>query len=188
MHPSRLRLGPSQSGPLTDASPGSARSPGLRVYRAAPSRRRNIHTHAPFRTKCQSFLRCRDMTTAADAKRRASSRPKPTEGIGAGLKTRIVTRALPLNRAAARRGAPSRRRRAAVAPPSARLPAGTQWQRSRTTGYVVQSPMPQPHHKRVGVSLAKRTVGLVLESLPLPHQSKTPQPVLSTCGRGAGSA
>jgi Extensin-like protein C-terminus len=29
MHPSRLRLGPSQSRPLTDASPGSARSPGL---------------------------------------------------------------------------------------------------------------------------------------------------------------
>ena len=61
MHPSRLRLGPSQSRPLTDASPGSARSPGLRVYRAAPSRRRNIHTHAPFRTECQSFLRCRDV-------------------------------------------------------------------------------------------------------------------------------
>src|SRR6204780_1764023 len=60
MHPSRLRLGPSQSRPLTDASPGSTRSPGLRVYRAAPSRRRNIHTHAPFRTECQSFLRCRD--------------------------------------------------------------------------------------------------------------------------------
>jgi hypothetical protein len=60
MHPSRLRLGPSQSRPLTDASPGSARSPGLRVCRAAPSRRRSIHTHAPFRTECQSLLRCRD--------------------------------------------------------------------------------------------------------------------------------
>jgi hypothetical protein len=59
MHPSRLRLGPSQSRPLTDASPGSARSPGLRVCWAAPSRRRNIHTHAPFRTECHSFLRCR---------------------------------------------------------------------------------------------------------------------------------
>src|SRR6202035_4070738 len=34
MHPSRLRLGPSQSRPLTDASPGSARSPGLRVVGA----------------------------------------------------------------------------------------------------------------------------------------------------------
>src|ERR1700722_14232359 len=61
MHPSRLRLGPSQSRPLTDASPGSARSPELRAYRAAPSHRRNIHTHAPFRTECQSFLRCQDM-------------------------------------------------------------------------------------------------------------------------------
>ena len=61
MHPSRLRLGPSQSRPLTDASPGSARPPGLRVCRAAPSRRRNIHTHAPFRTERQSFLHCRDM-------------------------------------------------------------------------------------------------------------------------------
>jgi hypothetical protein len=61
MHPSRLRLGPSQSRPLTDASPGSARSPGLRVCRAAPSRRRNTHTHAPFPTECQSFLRCWDM-------------------------------------------------------------------------------------------------------------------------------
>src|ERR1700722_4786062 len=30
MPPSRLRLGPSQSRPLTDASPGSARPPGLR--------------------------------------------------------------------------------------------------------------------------------------------------------------
>ena len=40
MHPSRLRLGPSQSRPLTDASPGSTRAPGLRVYPAAPSRRR----------------------------------------------------------------------------------------------------------------------------------------------------
>jgi hypothetical protein len=37
MHPSRLRSGPSQSRPHTDASPGSARSPGLRVYRATPS-------------------------------------------------------------------------------------------------------------------------------------------------------
>jgi hypothetical protein len=51
---------------LTDASPGSARSPGLRVCRGAASRHRNIHTHAPFRTECQSFLRCRDvrLTTA----------------------------------------------------------------------------------------------------------------------------
>src|SRR3984885_12103938 len=60
MHPSRLRLGPSQSRSLTDASPRSARSPGLRVRRGAPSRRPNIHTHAPFRTERQSFLRCRD--------------------------------------------------------------------------------------------------------------------------------
>ena len=37
MHPARLRSGPSQSRPLTDASPGSARSPGLRVWQAAPS-------------------------------------------------------------------------------------------------------------------------------------------------------
>jgi hypothetical protein len=65
MHPSRLRLGPSQSRPLTDASPGSARSPGLRVCQSAPSRRRNIRTHAPFRTECQSFLRCRDMSLLA---------------------------------------------------------------------------------------------------------------------------
>ena len=61
MHPSRLRWG---RRPLTDASPGSARSPGLRVCRAAPSRHRNIHTHAPFRTECQFFLRCRDMRLA----------------------------------------------------------------------------------------------------------------------------
>jgi hypothetical protein len=61
MHPSRLRFGPSQSRPLTDASPGSARSPGLRVCRAAPLRHRSIHTHAPFRAERQSFLRCRDM-------------------------------------------------------------------------------------------------------------------------------
>ena len=59
MHPSRLRLGPGRSRPLTDASPGSARPPGRRVYRAAPSRPRNIHTHAPFRTERQSFLRRR---------------------------------------------------------------------------------------------------------------------------------
>ena len=71
MHPSRLRLGPSQSRPLTDASPGSARSPGLRVCRAAPSRRRNIHTHAPFRTECQSFLRCRDMRLTISRKQRS---------------------------------------------------------------------------------------------------------------------
>ena len=71
MHSSRLRLGPSQSRPLIDASPGSARSPGLRVCRAAPSRRRNIHTHAPFRTECQSFLRCRTMRLAISRKRRS---------------------------------------------------------------------------------------------------------------------
>ena len=71
MHPSRLRLGPSQSRPLTDASPGSARSPGLRVCRAAPSHRRNIHTHAPFRTECQSFLRCRDMSLTISRKQRS---------------------------------------------------------------------------------------------------------------------
>jgi hypothetical protein len=34
--------------------------------------------------------------------------------------------------------------------------------------------MPQAHHQRVGVSLKKRTVGLVLKSLPLPHQSNRP--------------
>ncbi len=71
MHPSRLRLGPSQSRPLTDASPGSARSPGLRVCRAAPSRHRNIHTHAPFRTECQSFLRCRDARLTISRKQRS---------------------------------------------------------------------------------------------------------------------
>ena len=72
MHPSRLRLGPSQSRPLTDASPGLARSPGLRVCRAAPSRRRNIHTHAPFRTECQSFLRCRDMRLTISPNQRSA--------------------------------------------------------------------------------------------------------------------
>ena len=61
MHPSRLRPGPRQSRPLTDASPGSAQPPGLRVCRAALTRRRNIHIHAPFRTERQSFLRCRDV-------------------------------------------------------------------------------------------------------------------------------
>jgi hypothetical protein len=71
MHPSPLRLGPSQSRPLTDASPGSARSPGLRVCRAANSRRRNIHTHAPFRTECQSFLRCRDMMLTISRRQRS---------------------------------------------------------------------------------------------------------------------
>ncbi len=71
MHPSRLRLGPSQSRPLIDASPGSARSPGLRVCRAAPSRRRNSHTHAPFRTECQSFLRCRDARLTTSRKQRS---------------------------------------------------------------------------------------------------------------------
>jgi hypothetical protein len=71
MHSSRLRLGPSQSRPLTDASPGSARSPGLRVYRAAPSHRRNIRTHAPFRTECQSFLRFRDMRLTISRKQRS---------------------------------------------------------------------------------------------------------------------
>jgi hypothetical protein len=71
MHPSRLRLGPSQSRPLTDASPGSARSPGLRVCRAAPTRHRNIHTHAPFRTERQSFLPCRDMSLTISRKQRS---------------------------------------------------------------------------------------------------------------------
>ena len=79
MHPSRLRLGPSQSRPLTDASPGSARSPGLRVYRAAPSRRRTIHTHAPFRTERQSFLRCRDMRLTRLRNQR-SGRPAALRG------------------------------------------------------------------------------------------------------------
>ncbi len=77
MHPSRLRLGPSQSRPLTDASPGSARSPGLRVCRAAPSRRRNIHTHAPFRTERQSFLRGRDMRLTISRKQRVGPRRCP---------------------------------------------------------------------------------------------------------------
>ena len=83
MHPSRLRLGPSQSRPLTDASPGSARSPGLRVRRAAPSRRRNIHTHAPFRTECPSFLRCRDMRLTISRKRGAAT---PCSAQGAPFK------------------------------------------------------------------------------------------------------
>ena len=64
-------LGPSQSRPRTDARPGSARSPGLRVCRAAPSRRRNIHTHAPFRTERQSFLRCRDMRLTISREQRS---------------------------------------------------------------------------------------------------------------------
>ena len=72
MHPSRLRLGPSQSRPLTDASPGSARSPGLRVCRGAPSRRQNIHTHAPFRTERQSFLRCRDVRLTISRNQRSA--------------------------------------------------------------------------------------------------------------------
>ena len=93
MHPSRLRLGPSQSRPLTDASPGSARSPGLRVCRAAPSRRRNIHTHAPFRTECQSFLRCRDMRLTISRKQRsghaaAPRRQRPQVRILSGLPAR----------------------------------------------------------------------------------------------------
>ena len=71
MHPSPLRLRPSQSRPLTDASPGSARSMGLRLYWAANSRRPNIHTHAPFRTERQSFLRCWDMRLAISRKQRS---------------------------------------------------------------------------------------------------------------------
>ena len=84
MHPSRLRLGPSQSRPLIDASPGSVRSPGLRVCRAAPSRRRNIHTHAPFRTEGQSFLRCRDMRLTISRKQqgRATQLPSKAEATG----------------------------------------------------------------------------------------------------------
>ena len=69
MHPSRLRWG--RLRPLTDASPGSARSPGLRICQAAPLHRRNIHTHAPFRTECQSFLRCRDMRSTISRKPRS---------------------------------------------------------------------------------------------------------------------
>ena len=93
MHPSRLRLGPSQSRPLTDASPGSARSPGLRVCRAAPSRRRNIHTHAPFRTECQSFLRCQDTRLTISRKLRsgyaaAPRRQRPEVRILSGLPAR----------------------------------------------------------------------------------------------------
>ena len=80
--PSRLRLGPSQSRPLTDASPGSTRSPGLRVCPAAPSRRRNIHTHAPFRTERQSFLRCRDARLTVSRKQRSGHAAAPPDGRG----------------------------------------------------------------------------------------------------------
>jgi hypothetical protein len=50
--------GPSQSGPLTDTSPGSARSLGRRVCGAASSSA-HAHTHALFRTERQSFLSAR---------------------------------------------------------------------------------------------------------------------------------
>ena len=82
MHPSRLRLRPSQSKPLTDASPGSAWSPGRRVCRTAPSRRRNIHTHALFRTERQSFLRCRDMRLTISRKQRSGHAAAPKAESG----------------------------------------------------------------------------------------------------------
>jgi hypothetical protein len=91
MHPSRLPIGPSQSRPLIDASPGSAWSPGLRVCRAAPSRRRNIHTHARFRTERQSFLRCRDMRLAISRKQRS--------GHAAALRRQQQTGSNPVGRA-----------------------------------------------------------------------------------------
>ena len=92
MHPSRLRLGPSQSRPLTDASPGSGRSPGLRVVgaRAGAVER---PTHAPFRTECQSFLRCQDTRLTISRKLRsgyaaAPRRQRPEVRILSGLPAR----------------------------------------------------------------------------------------------------
>jgi hypothetical protein len=125
MHPSRLRLGPSQSRPLTDASPGSARSPGLRVCRAAPSHRRNIHTHAPFRTECQSFLRCRDTRLTISRKQRSGHQsgcgcqqgpgtacrgPRPRE-----LRHRRLERARPILLCSCRPGEPPARHNSASA-------------------------------------------------------------------------
>jgi hypothetical protein len=121
MHPSRLRLGPSQSWPLTDASPGSARSPGLRVCRAAASRRWNTHTHAPFRTERQSFLRCWDtrltISQAAVGPRRCphaavvDGRSAQLERVG-GLRAALIgakQNALPFARPAVRARQPSPR-------------------------------------------------------------------------------
>ena len=62
--------GQANRGPSPTPSPDP---PGLRVCRAAPSRRRNIHTHAPFRTECQSFLRCRDTRLTISRKQGRSS-------------------------------------------------------------------------------------------------------------------
>jgi hypothetical protein len=73
MHPSRLRLGPSQSRPLTDASPGS-RDRRAKGPPGSASRRRNIRTHAPFRTECQSFLRRLD-TRLTRLRNQRSGRP-----------------------------------------------------------------------------------------------------------------
>ena len=70
--------------------------------------------------------------TAADALLRASPAPRPKANIAVGLRTSTATRASARCCAAARHGQPFRRRRVAAAPPSTKLPAGAQWQRSRT--------------------------------------------------------
>jgi hypothetical protein len=48
--------GAGQSRPITDASPGSQRSSGRRLFRRA-SAHADVNTHAPFPTESQSFLR-----------------------------------------------------------------------------------------------------------------------------------
>ena len=70
MHLRVFDWGLANPGPSPTRTPDQRRS-GLRVFRAAPTRRRNIHTHAPFRTERQSFLRCRDMRLTISRKQRS---------------------------------------------------------------------------------------------------------------------
>ena len=54
MDPSRLE-GPGQSGPLTDTSPGSARSPGLKGHPRGSFGRHSVHTLS-FEPNASPFL------------------------------------------------------------------------------------------------------------------------------------
>ena len=94
MHPSRLRLGPSQSRPLTDASPGSARSPGLRVGARSEAVERPYTCWVSNRKPVLSLLSGHEVSDIAQPAVGPRRCPPKAEATGSNA----VGRANPINR------------------------------------------------------------------------------------------